>query len=75
MGKTIGITEMGPDKPITRDMPVGEERGPRLYAACRDGVPYAYAYGDSWVAMALYMDDIKFDTPEEAKEWWEANYA
>jgi len=33
-----------------------------------------YAYGDEWVAMALYMDDIKFKTPEEAKEWWEKNY-
>ena len=33
-----------------------------------------YAYGDPWVAQALLMDDIKFDTPEEAKEWWEKNY-
>ena len=30
-----------------------------------------YAYGDKWVAMALYMDDIHCETPEEAKEWWE----
>ena len=30
-----------------------------------------YAYGDSWVGMALYMDDIKFKTPEEAKKWWD----
>ena len=29
-----------------------------------------FAYGDPWVAMALYMDDIKFLTPEEAKAWW-----
>ena len=30
-----------------------------------------YAYGEEWVAMAMYMDDIIFDTPEEAKAWWE----
>lgn len=30
-----------------------------------------YAYGAPWVAMGLYMDDIKFKTPEEAKKWWE----
>ena len=33
-----------------------------------------YAYGAPWVAMALYMDDIAFDTPEEAKEWWDRRY-
>lgn len=33
-----------------------------------------YAYGLPWVAMALYMDDIAFDTPEEAKAWWEREY-
>lgn len=32
-----------------------------------------YAYGADWVAMAMYMDDLLFDTPEEAKEWWEKN--
>lgn len=30
-----------------------------------------YAYGPEWVAMAMYMDDLLFDTPEEAKAWWE----
>ena len=35
---------------------------------------YAYAYGEDWVAEALYMDDIRFKTPEEAKAWWEKNY-
>lgn len=30
-----------------------------------------YAYGPEWVAMALQMDDLIFDTPEEAKAWWE----
>lgn len=33
-----------------------------------------YAYGDEWVSQALLMDDIRFDTPEEAKKWWEDNY-
>lgn len=33
-----------------------------------------YAYGTPWVAQALLMDDIRFDTPEEAKEWWERRY-
>jgi hypothetical protein len=33
-----------------------------------------YAYGEEWVAMGLYMDDIQFDTPEEAIAWWEKNY-
>ena len=33
-----------------------------------------YAYGLPWVAMALYMDDIWFDSPEKAKEWWDHRY-
>lgn len=51
-----------------------------LYTACRtdengNTVITGYAYGAPWVAMALHMDDIKFNTPEEAKAWWEKNYA
>ena len=50
-----------------------------LYVAVRkrdDGTEeiYGYAYGDPWVAMGLYTDDIRFDTEEEAKAWWEKNY-
>ena len=30
-----------------------------------------YAYGAPWIMQALLMDDIKFDTPEEAVAWWE----
>ena len=33
-----------------------------------------YAYGLPWVAQALLMDDIYFDSPEAAKEWWEKRY-
>lgn len=33
-----------------------------------------YAYGAPWVAAALFMDDIYFDTPEAAREWWERRY-
>lgn len=33
-----------------------------------------YAYGEEWVAMAMFMGDIRFDTEEEAKAWWEKNY-
>ena len=30
-----------------------------------------YAYGPSWVSQALMMGDIRFDTPEEARAWWD----
>jgi len=56
-----------------------EEDLPQLYIAHvtkEDGTDEitGYAYGLPWVAMALMMDDIKFDTPEEAKEWWDRRY-
>lgn len=35
------------------------------------GVPIAYAYGEEWVAQALYMDDIGYKTSEEAIAAWE----
>lgn len=34
-----------------------------------------YAYGAPWVMQALLMDDIKFDSPEEAIAWWERRYS
>ncbi len=43
----------------------------QLYIKYDKGEPVAYAYGEEWVAMALYMDDIHYDTPEEAKAAWE----
>lgn len=56
-----------------------EENEPCLYAnyiVGKDGdlIPIGYAYGKPWVSQALLMGDISFDTPEEAKEWWERNY-
>ena len=55
------------------------ENEPRLYTHCiemPDGEMkvIGYAYGEPWVAQALYMDDLRFDTPEAAKEWWAKNY-
>lgn len=46
------------------------------YAQERDGTirPIGYAYGKPWVAQALLMGDMSFDTPEAAKEWWEKEY-
>lgn len=34
--------------------------------------PCGYAYGPKWVAQALRMDDICFETPAAAKAAWEA---
>lgn len=47
------------------------------YTIGEDGKKFVtgYAYGEPWVAQALLMDDIKFDTPEEAEKWWNENYA
>lgn len=42
-----------------------------LYTKCVNGKPVAYAYGEKWVGMALYMDDIGYPTEEEAREAWE----
>lgn len=44
---------------------------PELYVKYQDDKPIAYAYGEEWVAMALYMDDVGYSTPEEAKAAWE----
>lgn len=50
-----------------------------MYSMCRvdaDGKVevVGYAYGEPWVEQALLMDDMRFDTPEEARAWWERNY-
>lgn len=34
-----------------------------------------YAYGPPWIAMALYMGDLVFKTPEEAKAFYEKEFA
>lgn len=45
---------------------------PQLYILYRGDKPVAYAYGEPWVAQALFMDDMRYSTPEEAKAAWEA---
>lgn len=42
------------------------------YVTNENGEPeiVAYAYGEDWVAMALYMDDWKYPTEEEARGAW-----
>lgn len=56
-----------------------ENKGPTMYVEYtvgKDGdpIPIGYAYGDPWVSQALMMGDMKFKTPEAAKEWWEKHY-
>ena len=47
------------------------------YALDENGnqIVLGYAYGAPWVAQALMMDDLKFDSPEKAKEWWDRRYS
>ena len=42
----------------------------QLYVKYEGDTPVAYAYGEEWVAMALFMDDVGYPTPEEAKAAW-----
>ena len=56
-----------------------DEKELQLYTAMRvapDGTQtiIGYAYGEPWVEQALFMDDIRFETPDKAKAWWEKNY-
>lgn len=44
---------------------------PRMFIKYEGNKPVAYAYGEPWVAMALYMDDMGYKTPEEARAAWE----
>lgn len=46
----------------------------QLYVKHEGDRPVAYAYGEEWVAMALYMDDIGYPTEEEAKAAWIAGH-
>ena len=43
---------------------------PELYIKYEGDTPVAYAYGEEWVAMALFMDDIGYQTEEEAVLAW-----
>lgn len=41
-----------------------------LYVKYEGDHPVAYAYGEEWVAQALFMDDIGYPTEEAAKLAW-----
>ena len=41
-----------------------------MYVKYDNGKPVGYAYGESWVAQALLMDDWKYDTPDDAVRAW-----
>ena len=47
-----------------------EFKGARLYIKYRDDIPVKYAFGEEWVSMALFMDDIGYSTAEEALSAW-----
>lgn len=42
-----------------------------MYVKYQGDTPVAYAYGDQWVAQALFMDDWQYPTEEEAIAAWE----
>lgn len=44
---------------------------PQMYVKYEGETPVAYAYGEEWISMALYMDDVGYSTPEEAVAAWE----
>ena len=48
-----------------------KEPSEHLYKMQRGNEILGYAYGEDWVAQALYMDDMRYSTPEEAKAAWE----
>lgn len=41
-----------------------------MYVEYRGEHPVKYAYGEPWVAMAMYVDGYGFPTPEEAMDAW-----
>lgn len=41
-----------------------------MYIKYNGDKPVAYAYGDEWVAQALFMDDWQYPTEEEAVMAW-----
>ena len=48
-----------------------KEPGEHLFVKYEGGKIVGYAYGEEWVAAAMYVDDICYPTPEEAKAAWE----
>lgn len=69
---TGNVIKPVPKTTVVQDyMPQSPGDGAQLYVKYRDDVPIAYAYGESWVAQALFMDDIGYPTEEEARLAWE----
>lgn len=59
-----------PYEPEEKEKPEYREAGARLYIKYMNGEPVKYAFGEEWVSMALFMDDIGYDTAEEAVVAW-----
>lgn len=61
---------------MKKTLPPEEKKNVQLYVKYdvdADGEErvIGYAYGEPWVSQALFMDDLCFDTEQEAKDWWE----
>lgn len=64
------------DEYVGHEVRKPEDDGCELYVKYEDGTPVAYAYGPAWMAMALYMDDVGYDTEDAARAAWErSSYA
>lgn len=59
-----------PYEPEKEIKPEYREAGARLYIKYMNGEPVKYAFGEEWVSTALFMDDIGYDTAEEALAAW-----
>ena len=46
----------------------------QMYVLYIGDKPVKYAYGEPWVAQAMFIDDYGYDTPEEAKAAWEREH-
>lgn len=70
--KLKSIPEVEPDEIDLRMIQDAEDdSGVEMYVKYHGDTPVAYAYGESWVAQALFMDDIGYPTEEEARLAWE----
>ena len=46
----------------------------QLYIKYEGDKPVAYAYGEEWVAMALFMDDLGYPDEETARAAWASKH-